>query len=76
LSSQEKDYDQLGQLGHFLKGSSAQLGLRKVQEACRCLQELGGLDQQNEEQMMNALTEAMAAFEQTEIFLKRFLNMK
>ncbi len=55
-----------------MKGSSAQLGLKKVQEACRRLQELDKLEK---EKIMNALNEAMAAFQETQIFLKQFLNI-
>ena len=37
----EDDLDGLSQLGHFLKGSSASLGLTKVQNACEEIQHLG-----------------------------------
>lgn len=32
------DFDDLSQLGHFLKGSSATLGLTKVKDACEKIQ--------------------------------------
>lgn len=35
------DLEKLSQLGHFLKGSSASLGLTKVQNACSEIQHLG-----------------------------------
>ncbi|KLJ08615.1 osomolarity two-component system, phosphorelay intermediate protein YPD1 [Blastomyces silverae] len=38
----EKDLYKIYQLGHFLKGSSASLGLSKVKEACEKIQNLGG----------------------------------
>ena len=37
----------LSSLGHFLKGSSAALGLRKVQVSCESIQELGKLPEEN-----------------------------
>jgi osomolarity two-component system phosphorelay intermediate protein YPD1 len=38
----EKDLEQLSSLGHFLKGSSATLGLIKVKEHCEHIQHFGG----------------------------------
>ncbi|KAJ3402144.1 hypothetical protein HDU80_005350 [Chytriomyces hyalinus] len=35
------DIDSLGRLGHFQKGSSSALGLRKVQSTCEQIQNLG-----------------------------------
>lgn len=37
----DRDLDKLSQLGHFLKGSSATLGLIKVKDACEKIQHLG-----------------------------------
>lgn len=37
------DYTKLSSLGHFLKGSSAALGVRKVQETCEGIQYAGAL---------------------------------
>ncbi|PNY25189.1 histidine phosphotransferase HPT1p [Tolypocladium capitatum] len=37
----KKDLDQLSQLGHFLKGSSATLGLVKVRDGCEKIQRYG-----------------------------------
>lgn len=39
--SGEKDLDQLSALGHFLKGSSATLGLTKVKDSCEKIQHFG-----------------------------------
>ncbi|KAK6360372.1 hypothetical protein TWF730_006515 [Orbilia blumenaviensis] len=39
----EDDFDQVSSLGHFLKGSSATLGLFKVRDACEKIQHLGAL---------------------------------
>lgn len=39
--SAEKDLEQLSALGHFLKGSSATLGLTKVKDSCEKIQHFG-----------------------------------
>lgn len=41
LSLEKKDLDQLSHLGHFLKGSSATLGLTKVKDSCEKIQHYG-----------------------------------
>ncbi|KAJ2715631.1 Phosphorelay intermediate protein [Coemansia spiralis] len=38
-----KDLSKLSSLGHFLKGSSATIGVKKVQECCKRIQYLGKL---------------------------------
>ena len=40
-SSESRDLNQLSQLGHFLKGSSATLGLTKVKDSCEKIQHFG-----------------------------------
>ncbi|RVD82372.1 uncharacterized protein DFL_006798 [Arthrobotrys flagrans] len=42
-SIKKKDLQQLSSLGHFLKGSSATLGLFKVRDICEKIQHLGAL---------------------------------
>lgn len=39
--SEEKDLEKLSALGHFLKGSSATLGLINIREGCEKIQNLG-----------------------------------
>jgi len=40
-----KDFDELSSLGHYLKGSSATIGLIKIRDACEAIQNLGkGVD--------------------------------
>lgn len=39
--SKARDLPQLSSLGHFLKGSSATLGLTKVKDSCEKIQHLG-----------------------------------
>lgn len=41
MQSKAKDLAKLSGLGHFLKGSSATLGLIKVQDYCEKIQNLG-----------------------------------
>jgi osomolarity two-component system phosphorelay intermediate protein YPD1 len=41
--SAEKDLDKLKELGHFLKGSSAALGIYRVKESCEDIQHYGAL---------------------------------
>lgn len=43
IPSANKDCKTLSSLGHFLKGSSATLGITKVQNACESIQHYGGL---------------------------------
>ena len=38
---QNRDLSKLSSLGHFLKGSSATLGLSKVRDSCERMQHLG-----------------------------------
>lgn len=38
---ENKDLNQLSELGHFLKGSSATLGFTHVKDACEKIQNLG-----------------------------------
>lgn len=40
-TSEKKDLAQLSALGHFLKGSSATLGLTKVKDSCEKIQHYG-----------------------------------
>ena len=41
VNRSKEDLRELSQLGHFLKGSSATLGLTKVKEACERIQHYG-----------------------------------
>jgi osomolarity two-component system phosphorelay intermediate protein YPD1 len=44
----KKDLKRLSSLGHFLKGSSAALGLCKVQASCEDIQHYGQLQERDE----------------------------
>jgi osomolarity two-component system phosphorelay intermediate protein YPD1 len=43
LLSENKDLSELSRLGHFLKGSSAAIGLKMVKATCEKIQNLGNL---------------------------------
>ncbi|KAF2708529.1 hpt domain-containing protein [Pleomassaria siparia CBS 279.74] len=51
---EEKDLKTLSELGHFLKGSSATLGLTKVKDSCEKIQHYG---QKKDETGSNDITE-------------------
>lgn len=63
----EKDLETLSSLGHFLKGSSAALGLSRVQHSCEQIQHLG---QRRDEERDVHLT-AAEALARLEIMVKR-----
>lgn len=44
LGSDSKDLKKLSELGHFLKGSSATLGLVKVREGCEKIERYGKME--------------------------------
>ena len=49
LNREKRELENLSQLGHFLKGSSATLGLIKVKESCERIQNFGqGKDESGE----------------------------
>lgn len=60
----KKDLGQLSSLGHFLKGSSAALGLFKVQDLCEKIQHYG---QRRDEEAHIDLSERVALEKITEI---------
>ncbi|TID24418.1 putative multistep phosphorelay regulator 1 [Venturia nashicola] len=84
-SLKEKDLDQLSALGHFLKGSSATLGLTKVKDSCEKIQhfgarkdETGQLDEEDDEKSLKRLAEtiksAKTEFHDVEKVLRRFYH--
>lgn len=48
-----KDLPQLSALGHFLKGSSAALGVRKVKDSCEKIQNYGNLRDEEADKTMS-----------------------
>ncbi|KAG5298273.1 phosphotransmitter protein Ypd1 [Histoplasma ohiense] len=82
-----KDLNEITQLGHFLKGSSATLGLTKVKEACEKIQNLGaGKDESGTVNEPNAaislanikktLIETKDDYKDAVVRLKRFYGEK
>lgn len=85
LNSEEKDLPQLSQLGHFLKGSSATLGLTKVKDHCEKIQHLGAQkdeegneDEPDKEKCLSKIKDrvklAKRDFYDVEKVLKRFYH--
>jgi osomolarity two-component system, phosphorelay intermediate protein YPD1 len=81
--SEKKDLAQLSALGHFLKGSSATLGLTKVKDSCEKIQHFGAHKDEtgtkeepdSEKCLQNCKTtieQAKAEFKEVEAALKRF----
>lgn len=79
----EKDLAQLSQLGHFLKGSSATLGLTKVKDSCEKIQHFGANKDEtgthNEpddkvclERLTKTIAQAKQEFKDVEKVLRKF----
>ncbi|KAF2768637.1 histidine containing phosphotransmitter protein, partial [Teratosphaeria nubilosa] len=80
---EKKDLAQLSALGHFLKGSSATLGLTKVKDSCEKIQhfgahkdETGTKDEPDDEICLKhcktTIEQAKAEFKEAEAALKKF----
>ncbi|KAH9908116.1 histidine-phosphotransfer domain, HPT domain-containing protein [Xylariomycetidae sp. FL2044] len=63
---ESKDLEELSRLGHFLKGSSATLGLTKVKDSCEKIQRYGkkenvdGSPEPDEKLCLSRITETLA----------------
>jgi len=82
---EEKNFDQLSALGHYLKGSSATLGLTKVKDSCEKIQHLGAhkdetgnKDEPDDEKTLKKIktivAQAKTEFEAAERLLRRFFG--
>ncbi|RYO86286.1 hypothetical protein DL764_009025 [Monosporascus ibericus] len=79
-----KNLEELYKLGHFLKGSSATLGLTKVKDSCEKIQRYGkmenldGSPQTDEELCLYRITETLkevkVEYAEAESTLKKFFN--
>jgi len=77
-----KDLAELTSLGHFLKGSSAALGVFKVQSSCEKIQQLGKLKDENGliteaeaiVKIRESISRAKKEYEVAEGWLKAFLK--
>jgi len=80
--SQKRDFQALSSLGHFLKGSSAAVGLIKLKNSCEKIQNYGNkLDETgnhsiSEDDALAKIAEVLVVskkdFRDAEIWLKRF----
>ncbi|MCJ1241792.1 hypothetical protein MMC14_009798 [Varicellaria rhodocarpa] len=84
-SLKKRDLSQLSSLGHFLKGSSATLGLTKVKDSCEKIQhfgarkdESGTADERDDNKSLNSIRDTLATlkvdYAEAEKLLKRFYN--
>jgi osomolarity two-component system, phosphorelay intermediate protein YPD1 len=80
--SEAKDLNALSELGHFLKGSSASLGLIKVKDSCKKIEHYSekkdetGTEEITEEEdlekLKTTIEQARKEFEEVEKVLKKF----
>ncbi|KAF3313807.1 hypothetical protein TWF173_005639 [Orbilia oligospora] len=85
-SIHKKDLAQLSSLGHFLKGSSATLGLFRVRDTCEKIQHLGALKDESgnldikEEEALRKITKLLPKMKQdykaAEDWLKVFFEVE
>ncbi|ORX95954.1 histidine-phosphotransfer domain, HPT domain-containing protein, partial [Basidiobolus meristosporus CBS 931.73] len=78
----EKDLQALSRLGHFLKGSSAALGLQKVKVSCEKIQHYGNQkdetgtksipEEEALEKITSLLTQVKEEYQEAEKYLKHF----
>ncbi|GAM84581.1 hypothetical protein ANO11243_025770 [Dothideomycetidae sp. 11243] len=82
---EKKDLEQLSALGHFLKGSSATLGLTKVKDSCEKIQhfgarkdETGTRDEPDDavslRKLRTTIAQAKEEFREVERALRRFYH--
>jgi len=83
--SEQKDLAQLSALGHFLKGSSATLGLTKLKDSCEKIQHFGAMKDESGskdvddkekclENCKTTIEQAKKEFKEAEIALKKFYH--
>ncbi|KAI8883344.1 histidine-phosphotransfer domain, HPT domain-containing protein [Backusella circina FSU 941] len=83
---EKKDLPELSRLGHFLKGSSAAIGLKKVKATCEKIQNVGnrqdmdGTGQLKEEEALELITpllpQVKAEYSEAEEYLKNFYEVQ
>jgi len=80
---ERKDLDELSSLGHFLKGSSATLGLTKVKDSCEKIQhygqkkdDAGTTDEPDVQKCLTRIETTLKAvreeYDEVKVVLKRF----
>lgn len=80
----DKDLPELSDLGHFLKGSSAAVGVIKVRDSCECMQHYGkkadkdGITVLSEEDAVHKLTTTLkdvkSQYKEAEETMRRFYD--
>jgi osomolarity two-component system, phosphorelay intermediate protein YPD1 len=80
--SESRDFKTLSELGHFLKGSSATLGLTKVKDSCEKIQHYGQkkdetgtkniTDEEGLEKLKTTIEQAKKEFQDVEKVLRKF----
>lgn len=80
----DKDCKTLSSLGHFLKGSSATLGVTRVQNACESIQHYGDLRENKTGKVLTpevalskidiALKEAKEGYKEAEVWLREWYS--
>lgn len=84
-NSKQRNLSRLSELGHFLKGSSATLGLTKVKDSCEKIQHYGqkkdatgtkelGSDDECLDKLRTTIEQAKQEFHDVEKVLKRFYH--
>jgi len=78
---EEKDLHKLSQLGHFLKGSSATLGLKKVRDSCEKIQHWGEMkddtgtkDVEDEAENLKKIKDIMPIMRKDYVEVEKFLK--
>lgn len=82
IDREEKDLDELSKLGHFLKGSSAAIGLTKVKASCEKMQHFGNMKDESGSneitkdealtKISNLLEKVKGEYKEAETYLKNF----
>lgn len=75
-SIESNDLEKLSSLGHYLKGSSATIGLTRIKDACEAIQNLGknGSDNKTMELVQKNLSVITEGSAEAEKYLKTFYN--
>jgi len=86
LDRQEENLGELSKSGHFLKGSSAAIGLTKVKDTCEKIQYCGDLKDENGEskitkdeakdRIASLLENVKKEYQQAEEYLKIFYEYR
>lgn len=83
---EKKDLNELSRLGHFLKGSSAAIGLKKVKATCEKIQNVGncqeedGTGELDKDEALKRITpllpQVMDEYSEAEEYLKNFYEVQ